>query len=353
MLKLITDDTGIDNPMLADCARLFRSIIERPEVSEMAIQGPARRREDPTRVFIQKQGHKKWIEEVVTGVCQDDLVDYTQVVANHSNEYYRFLEAPVFYGTLPTAGHRFTVVSGGMVRQEINDTNGFACVIRQGAVTNNVSLDDFKVSGKLGGINAPDFNVKDPQLQKALEVIHQGKAVFFVGTKNSGKTRLLMNVLNLIPERTAIFENQREIISNNHNRVNFYYSRTGEDHRTSLKAITKAIRRMTFDIFAYGETTPEEGPYLRELMGFGTAALLATKHSPDCRSAHRSLFNELRQPGESDASVWDFVQNHVGLYVHLAQAPDGSRGITEIKTPQQIEAEDAARGHVGQIEAAQ
>lgn len=327
----------IENPAYMAMLRPLLDIVESDNVSEIAINNPSRDPAGPTTVFIQYRGEKTWKQEIVSGLDLNTLTLMVRAAATAENQYFHPERMPIAYCSLTRYAHRMTAVGGQHVRFGPEDNDGLAIVIRQGRPAGAVDIDSFKLKENVEGITLPDFGVNNDKIKLALETIATGKGLFIVGQKNSGKTTLLAEIANRLSERTAVFQDQNELKLTNPNRVGFYFSRTESTTGLGLADIIKATRRMTADIFIMGEMAPTLGMHCRELLGFGTAAFLATKHAPNCADAYRDLFNELRTPGEETSLVKDFIHSRIGHFIHLAQDKDGSRVVTEIKTPAEIE----------------
>lgn len=332
----------IENPAYLAMLKPLLDIVERENVSEVAINNPSRDPSKPTAVYIQHRGEKSWVEEFVPGLDFRTLNIIVRAAATAENLKYHPERLPIAYCSLTRHAHRMTAVGGQHIRFGSEDADGLAIVIRQGRAAGAVDINSFAMKEKVEGISLPDFKVSNEKVRAALETIASGKGVFIIGQKNSGKTTLLAEIANRLSERTAVFQDQNELKLTNPNRVGFYFSRTESTTGLSIGDLIKAVRRMTCDVIIMGEMAPSLGRYCRELLNFGTAAFLATKHAPNCADAYRDLFNELRTENEETELVKDHIHSRIGMFIHLAQDRDGSRVITEIKTPAEIEQEIAA-----------
>ena len=165
-------------------------------------------------------------------------------------------------------------------------------------------------------------------LLDVLDALESKKNVIVSGSTGSGKTTMLSAFCGLVPmeDRVLVIEDTMEIRLGAPNCVRF------EARGVTVRDLVRHALRHRPDRIVVGEVRGGEAADLLDALSTGHGGSLSTIHASSAVGALSRLAVCVLQgvtEGQSYPVVCQRVQQAVDMVVHVAQAPDGSRGVVE------------------------
>jgi Tfp pilus assembly ATPase PilU len=195
-------------------------------------------------------------------------------------------------------------------------------------------------------------NVLSPQLyDNLLQWVNQGKSIVIVGEMGAGKTSLLqalLNVQELVHWRTALVEQNKELILPEKEEMYHYWLQGEGAEEPTIADLLKFSLRKNPQRLVLSEVTAEALPFILKCVLLTSAGhLLTTFHSKSAQQALTRMAIGLQTQSYSQEVAWGMLAEGIDIMVTISKE-DGVHQVSEVHqviSNQQYQRRTGAQGN--------
>jgi type IV secretion system protein VirB11 len=292
----LSEKQQANNALITWTARPIIDWVERPEVSEIAINRP---KEVWLKLRKPDENQNVWIRRQDENLTRQYMENLLHLLANTGNTpEFGPQGTPIVYGALPGIkypyNHRFVGGYGYNLQYyngetDIAGTTMFVC--RQTGPDRKISFEDY---GLVRGQELEPYDLvgdrradgSDP-IQRIINSINRGDHILLSGPVDTGKTTLMNEMLSRMSEKLRIItlQDSPEIRLRQENHLHIMMGRQGLTNQFTYKSVVDLIVRSTADVIVAGEISTTNAATIWELCRSGHGNFMTSIHAEDLLEA--------------------------------------------------------------------